>query len=158
MKLTAQKFNKFSKGFTLIELLVVIAILGVLVVGLMVAINPADKINQASDSRVISDIGALSRATESYATVTSGYYPENTARLTSSAELKAIPSAPSGYSAYVFTALPALCTGTTAATQCSSVTITGQLKSTKYAATPFWRFESSTGKSCAVATAATACP
>lgn len=39
-----------KKGFTLIELLVVIAILGIIAVGLIVAIDPIEQINRASDS------------------------------------------------------------------------------------------------------------
>lgn len=39
-----------QKGFTLIELLVVISILGVIAVGLMVAIDPIEQINRSSDA------------------------------------------------------------------------------------------------------------
>lgn len=152
-RLTEDKL--ISKGFTLIELLVVIAILGVLAVGLIAAINPADKINSAGDSRVLSDIGVMARATESFSAGNNGFYPAGTANLTASGDLKAVPAAPSGYSAYVFTALPSACTS---GTTCTSVTITGQLKSIKYTATPVAKFESATGKQCQVATTGTACP
>lgn len=40
----------FKKGFTLVELLVVIAILGIIAVGLIVAIDPIEQINRATDS------------------------------------------------------------------------------------------------------------
>lgn len=145
----------FNKGFTLIELLVVIAILGVLVVGLMVAINPADKLNQAGDARVQNDFGALARASESYATTNNNFYPAAIADLVTSAELKLAPVPPTGYPAYVFTAAPPACT---AGVTCTSIVVTSALRSNRYAATPFWRYESSTGRTCAVATAATACP
>lgn len=39
-----------KRGFTLVELLVVIAILGIIAVGLIVAIDPIEQINRASDS------------------------------------------------------------------------------------------------------------
>ena len=154
IKKSSQFFNSASRGFTLIELLIVMAILGVLSIGLVAAINPIDKINAASDSRVISDIGVMARASESYATSHSGFYPAAISDLTTASELKAAPIAPSGYS-YTYSALPASCT---AGTTCTSITITAPLKSNKYTSTPFARYESSTGKQCQVATAATACP
>lgn len=39
-----------KKGFTLVELLVVIAILGIIAVGLIVAIDPIEQVNRATDS------------------------------------------------------------------------------------------------------------
>lgn len=84
------------RGFTLIELLVVIAILGILVVGLMVAIDPADKLNAARDSRIRSDFGAVARASEAYATNNAGTYPYTINDLTTQNELKVIPAPPSG--------------------------------------------------------------
>lgn len=39
-----------TKGFTLVELLVVIAILGIITVGLVVAIDPSEIVNRATDS------------------------------------------------------------------------------------------------------------
>ena len=148
------KTIKLNKGFTLIELLVVIGILSILVVGLIVAINPQDKLNSASDARVLNDVGAMARATEAYATTNGGFYPSSTAVLVSAGELKNAPTAPNGYTAYTYTATPAACaSGTT----CTAVVITSQLKSIKYTATPFARWESSTGKQCQVVTAATPC-
>lgn len=145
-----------SKGFTLVELLVVIAILGVLAVGLIAAINPLDKINAASDARVLNDIGVLARASETYATANSAFYPATITDLITSNELKAEPKPPSGYgAAYAYTSLPAGCT---AGVSCTSITITSPLKATKYAAKPFDRYESASGKQCQVVTAATACP
>lgn len=152
-QLTIQK--KTSEGFTLIELLVVIAVVGVLSAAVLASINPIDKINAGNDSNVQNAVSSIGRAAESYATVKNGFYPAALADLTSNGDLKVIPAAPAGYSAYVLTALPAACV---AGSTCTSVTVTGQLKSIKYTATPVWRFESSTGKSCAVATVTTACP
>lgn len=152
--------NKFlNKGFTLIELLVVIAILGVLGIGLIAAINPLDKINSAGDARVISDIGVLARTAESYATSNNGHYSPTIAGLVTAGELKLAPIAPAGYSGYTYTGSPAGCTiDGTGAGYCVSVVITNQLKSTKYSATPFQRYESSTGKTCQVALVGNACP
>lgn len=145
------------KGFTLIELLVVIAILGVLAAGVLTAIDPIDKINAGNDSRVQSDIGVMAGASEAYATSHNGFYPAGTAPLQTEGELKTVPIAPTGYSAYSFVAAPAACTS---GTTCTSVVITGQLKSKKFTSIGnlFQRYESTTGKTCQVATAATACP
>ena len=155
---SAKGLARRQAGFTLVELLVVIAVLGILSVGLIVTINPIDKLNSASDSRVLGDIGALARASESYATARNGFYPSSIASLVTAGELKVAPTAPSGY-AYTYTALPAACT---AGTTCTSITITAPLKSNKYTVgppiAPFVRYESATGKQCQVATAATACP
>lgn len=150
--------NKLSQGFTLIELLIVIAVLGILSGGILVAIDPADRVNSANDSRVQSDLGIIGRAAEAYAAQTNGNYPAGATVaaagtvMIGAGVIKSVPAAPSGY-VYTYTALPAACT-----TACTSVTITSPLKSKKYSTTAFWRYESSTGKSCPVAAAATACP
>lgn len=146
----------FKKGFTLIELLVVIGILSILVVGLIVAINPQDKLNAASDSRVINDTGAIARASEAYATSKNGAYPStadyDTFMGTSSVpnsivgngDLKVKPSAPSAYTAYRIVA-----DGT------ANFMLVGELKSKKYAgscvapsATGFIKYLSQTGVTC----------
>lgn len=152
-------FKKLSSGFTLIELLIVIAVIGVLAAGVLVVVDPIDKIAAANDAKVQNDISGMGRATEAYATVHLGFYPATLAQLVTAGELKQVPVAPSGYSAYAVVSVPAGCTG---GVTCTAINITGQLKSKKYTqavpATPFWRFESDTGKSCAVATAGTSCP
>ena len=143
-----------AKGFTLIELLIVIAIIGVLAAGILVAIDPVDKINQANDAKVQNDVSNVGKAGERYTILHGGFYPAALTDLTAAGELKRIPTAPTGYT-YTFTALPAACT---AGTTCTSITMTSPLKSKNFTAAPFWRYESSSGKSCAVLTAATACP
>lgn len=45
-----------EKGFTLIELLVVIAIIAILVVIVVVAINPAERLREASDRRAAANV------------------------------------------------------------------------------------------------------
>lgn len=159
MKLKTALSKVSSKGFTLIELLIVIAILGILAGGLLVAIDPVDKTNAANDARVQSNIDSISRAAESYAVQRNGFFPAATTDLTTSGELRAVPTAPGGYSAYVYTPTPAGCT---AGTTCTSFIVTGQLKSKRFVnatpSTPVWRYESTSGKSCAVATVTTACP
>jgi len=147
-----------NKGFTLIELLIVIAILGILASATLVAINPVDKINAANDSRVQSDIASLANASVAYSTTHNGLFPAVIADLTASGEIKVVPSAPTGYT-YYFAGVPSGCA---AGTTCTDVIITSPLKSSKFTTpgTPNWRFESSTGKICAVASPAstTACP
>ncbi len=147
-----------SKGFTLIELLIVIAILGVLAAGILVAIDPVDKINAANDSKVQNDVSATGRASEAYVVTHNGLYPFALVNLETSGELKKVPTAPSGYTAYA-AVVPATCTAENDV-DCISIVITGQLKAKRYTSvgTPVWRYESSTGKSCAVATTTTACP
>lgn len=144
-----------SLGFTLIELLIVIAILGILAAGILVAIDPVDKISAANDSKVQNDVSGAGRASEAYATVHNGFYPAALPDLVTAGELKRAPVAPDGYSTYAVVNTPAGCS---AGTTCTAIIITSQLKAKRYTATPLWRYESSTGKSCAVATAGTACP
>lgn len=144
-----------SLGFTLIELLIVIAILGILAAGILVAIDPVDKISAANDSKVQNDVSGAGRASEAYSTAHNGFYPAALPDLVTVGELKRVPVAPAGYSTYAVVNTPAGCS---AGTTCTAITITSQLKAKRYTTTPFWRYESSTGKSCAVATAGTACP
>jgi prepilin-type N-terminal cleavage/methylation domain-containing protein len=144
-----------KKGFTLIELLVVIGVLAVLMAGVVALINPQDKLRAANDAKVQSDIAEMATASQAYAATHDGYYPANTGNLTTSGDLVSVPTAPSGYAAYVFTSLPAGCT---AGTTCTGVNISGTLQSSKYTGRANWQFMSSEGKTCAKATLGTACP
>ncbi len=91
-----------KRGFTLIELLIVIAILGILAAGVLVAIDPIDKINAAKDSKLQSDVRVLAVALESYAASHNGQYPpgvhdEVQDVLIASGDLKVKLKPPSGY-------------------------------------------------------------
>lgn len=146
-----------SKGFTLIELLIVIAIIGILAAGILVLLDPVDKINAANDSRVQNDVSAMGRASDAYATSHNGKYPDGIGVLETSGELKRTPTAPTGYAAYASVAQPVGCT---AGVDCDIIVITGELKSKKYTSvnTPIWRYESSTGKICATTGVGVQCP
>lgn len=146
-----------SKGFTLIELLIVIAILGILAAGILVAIDPVDKISQANDAKVQNDVSGIGRASEAYAVTHNGFYPASLSDLPLSGELKRAPNAPSGYTAYSVTSTPAVCSS---GTTCTGILISGQLKSKRYTSvnTPFWNYDSASGKSCAITTPTATCP
>ena len=159
-------FSRFStfnfqlsiqKGFTLIELLIVIAILGILAAGILVAIDPVDKISAANDSKVQNDVSGAGRASEAYAVTHNGFYPAAIADLTTAGELKRDPVAPSGYTAYTVVNIPSPCS---AGTTCTGIRLSGQLKSKRFTsvATPFWNYDSASGKSCAAVLSTTTCP
>lgn len=65
------------KGFTLIELLVVIAVLGVLASGVVVAINPIKRINEARDAQRLMIMGQIRNALSSYYVLHGNYPPPN---------------------------------------------------------------------------------
>lgn len=103
-----------SKGFTLVELLVVIAILGILSIGLIVSINPLEKLAQSRDTVRKNSLGQIQSALESYL-IKYGRYPQTPSSgwcgapsspytscgadyipgLVSSRELKVLPQDPS---------------------------------------------------------------
>lgn len=111
--------KRFSNGFTLIELLVVIAVLGVLASGVVVAINPLKRINQANDANIKSDIGQIVNAMQAYYTQYKSY-PTQVSDLVTSGELKSEPLKPDNTS-YTITTSPSGCT--TAAKDCTEATI-----------------------------------
>lgn len=83
------------KGFTLIELLIVIAVLGVLAGGVLVAINPLEKIAKAKDSTKKSTVSQLTNALQSYYTLNGGKYPTASStwidNLVTNGDLKNVP-------------------------------------------------------------------
>lgn len=135
------------KGFTLIELLIVIAILGVLAAGVVAAINPTKRMNQANDSKVKNDVSQISTAMQAYFT-TNGYYASDLADLETSEDLKKVPVPPTatGYgAAYTLSVSPAGCT--TALKTCTNVAIGGTLKAPIVPANVTYCYKSSTGVS-----------
>lgn len=154
---SASSSESSEKGFTLLELLVVIAILGVLAAGLLVAIDPVDRIRSANDSQVQKDVASIANAAEAYAATHDGLYPYVKANLTASGDLKVLPTAPTGYTAYPEATVPSGCTAE-GDTDCTSFIVVGTLKSKKFktgTGGPFYNFtySSLTGKACPMNTA-----
>lgn len=153
--------KKLLSAFTLVELLIVIAVMGVLAGAVLVSINPADKLAQASDAKVQSDLSQVVSAVSTYV-AEKGYYPAATGDFAGAGlQMESYPVAPTSPAGYAYTYNASTTAGaacTTAAKDCTRVWITSPLKSAKYTATPFQRGEAHTGKVCQVATAATACP
>lgn len=133
-----------SSGFTLIELLIVIAILGILAAGLLIAIDPAEKIKQANDTKVMNDISQTASKVEQYAIQTNnGTYP-------ASVNTVGAPAVPSGYNAYIY--------GVTAS---NTFYYVATLRSKKYVttlATPMFGYDSAVGKACLKAAASATNP
>jgi prepilin-type N-terminal cleavage/methylation domain-containing protein len=76
-KLTAQNKSIISKGFTLIELLVVITIIATLAVVVFVALNPAQRLEDARDARRTSDVDSLLTAIHQSIVDNKGSLPTN---------------------------------------------------------------------------------
>ena len=55
-----------KKAFTLVELLIVIAILGILAVGILIALDPVEQIRRATDATVLSSSGDIKSALDRY--------------------------------------------------------------------------------------------
>ncbi len=144
-----------TKGFTLIELLIVIAVLGVLATATLAAIDPLDKINAGNDSKIQSDISQIVGAAQAFSVSNNGAYPKSLTVADFGSELRSIPTAPNGYTAYVYTAAPGTCTQ--AAGDCANFSLSGQLKSKKFTSTPKWIYNTTTGRACAVAATASEC-
>lgn len=125
-----------SKGFTLIELLIVIAILGILAAGILVAINPIQKTNQAKDANAKSDVSQIAQALQAYLT-TNNVYPPDLATLVTSKELKVLPTTSIAYTI-----------------SGGEVSLSYTLLAPATAANNFWCWRSVTGITAAVATCA----
>jgi general secretion pathway protein G len=150
-------FNKFSnKGFTLIELLIVIAILGVMAAAVLIAINPAAKIQSAKDVTVKSDMGQLVNALQAYYTGTTGNqtYPANLAALVTAGEIKSVPNQPTGALSCTGTAganpQPYCYTVNTAAYTCNGVSMAANnvaavWGATNTSGTAYWCWDSCNG-------------
>ena len=118
MNLSKIKNYKSSKGFTLIELLIVIAIIGVLAAVLLVALNPAQRIAAARNSRVREDVLSIGNSANLFNTDTGinagcvGSYPSGFgvqgSGCTVAVNFMATLNDPSGV-AYVVVKAPAAC-------------------------------------------------
>ncbi len=146
--------NGSSSGFTLIELLIVIAILGILAGGLLLAIDPAEKLRQGNDTRAINDVAQTASKIEQYAISTNaGVYPAAAAGNEIPAVIGAptVPNASYDYE-YFYNG---------AATNTFVISV-ASLQSKKYTATPLFIYVSSQGKSCFLAagtpSGASTCP
>lgn len=80
-------FKRNQKGFTLIELLVTITILTILAVAVMVALDPAKRIKDASNARRTSDVDSILTAIHEYIVDNSGSYPTGLAADTAITQL-----------------------------------------------------------------------
>ncbi|HUD44191.1 MAG TPA: prepilin-type N-terminal cleavage/methylation domain-containing protein [Patescibacteria group bacterium] len=175
---TAQlNFKKINSGFTLIELLVVIVILAILAMAVMLAINPAARINSAKDAKVQSDMGQIIDALNVFNTDgQSSAFPAASADLTAASttvgtnsivvkqELTVLPTDPAG-SAYHYLACANATgnTNTTCGTACTDAAGTcsnAALYDTAYnqGANTVWCWRSATGSITAVASASTCTP
>ncbi len=98
------QFSIRRSGFTLLELIIAIAVLGILAATVIVAINPSKRQNQARDAAVKNDIGQISSALQSYFTSgIVGTYPGALSALTTSSDLKSIPTPPApGSGSYTY--------------------------------------------------------
>ncbi len=133
--------ERVRKGFTLIELLVVIAVLGVLAAGVLTAINPLKRINQARDTQIKNDIGQIAQASQAYFTFNQSY-PKDVAQLATSGDLKTEPKTPGTSASYTIVVSPQGCAGTTAS-PCTNIAIFAPLNDAKTSGN-VWCFRSST--------------
>ena len=141
-------------GFTLIELLIAIAILGILMAGVLVAVNPVKRQNQAKDAQIKSDIGQISTGAQSFfASQGVGSYPVNLNALVTSGDLKNVPTPPNAVS-YTYAIIPAGCTGDLAS-QCTAAAVSNALLDPAVTGN-VWCWQSSTGKAQELAAAACA--
>lgn len=143
---------KQPRGFTLIELLIAIAVLSILAVATLFIIDPIDKIKAGNDAKVQQDVISIAKAAESYAAVNNGEYPTGildavTQALIAAGDLRSAPKEPTGYTPYEW-----LGGGT------SAFTVSGQLNSKKFKNTQYFKYTSSTGKSCAAISVSNDCP
>lgn len=165
------KSEKFKMaGFTLVELLVVIAVLGILMAGIVIAIDPVQQMARARDAGRKSNLGQIGEAMVSYYTSHAAAFPAADANwlvgtaadpdgLVYAGELKAAPPlAPltSGGSACSTLMVNNFCyavTGTAGSSMEAVVwtVVEGKTEKSKCASTvpvPVWFFSSVAGKAC----------
>lgn len=144
-----------SSGFTLIELLIVIAILGILAAGLLLAIDPAEKLRQGADTRVINDVSQTANKIEAWTIQTGqggipGVYPNTAANAWAAVGQPTSPNAN-----YVYTYVPNVAANT-------FTLRVDSLQSKKYVndvpPTPRFLYSSAQGKACLVGATVLVCP
>lgn len=110
--------KKNNKGFTLIEIVIVIAIAALILVGVLLAVQGAQK--NRRDSQRKNDASRIAAQLEQYASNHSGTYPDNTAKQADfQAQLSTVgiknPTNNKAYS-YTWVTTPAKCTSWTTTT------------------------------------------
>ena len=75
-------YSRNEKGFTLIELLIVIAIIAIIAAGVFVALDPAQRFEEARDSQRWSDVNAVLSAVKTDQVDNGGSYVASVAALT----------------------------------------------------------------------------
>ncbi len=142
-----RRFVLSGTGFTLIELLISVAILGILSAGVLIAINPVKRQNQAKDAKIKSDIGQIATAVQSYFSSGGvGSYPVGLATLVTNSDLKHLPTPPNSasYKYSVTAGGGAVCDGSLSS-PCTYARIS-ELLSDPAVAGNVWCWQSSTGK------------
>ena len=91
-----------QKAFTIVEILVVVVILGIISALVLLAINPAKKINLSKDARVKSDISQIVNSLQTYYAnpLSDAKYPsapDGLDTLIQSGELKSLPNQQEGF-------------------------------------------------------------
>lgn len=149
-----KKIEGAQGGFTLIELLVVIAVLGILAAVVLVAINPAKRLQAARDAGAKSDIGQMATALEAYYTENNGTYPTATSTLVPN-QLKILPTqptgSPNGGSNYTYAITPTGCLGTQAS-KCTDATLSYTLENPGISGYVYC-YRTATGKAAEIASA-----
>src|SRR3989338_3872121 len=75
-------YSRNERGFTLIELLIVIAIIAIIAAGVFVALDPAQRFEEARDSQRWSDVNAVLSAVKTDQVDNGGSYVASVAALT----------------------------------------------------------------------------
>ncbi|MEX2028329.1 MAG: type II secretion system protein [Candidatus Curtissbacteria bacterium] len=141
-------FHRSFRAFTLIELLIAISILGILAAGVLVAVNPVKRQNQAKDAQIKADTGQIATAAQSYFSSGSGIgsYPADLETLVTNQDLKNLPTPPTSAAyEYVVTAWGGGVCDATIANPCTYARLSEPLQAPA-ASGNVWCWQSSTGQ------------